>query len=84
MDTPALAAGWIILMAIVAFGAALGGTTAVYFADKRRPSTPRRAVEDVVDALTPGSSGDGGDEPQEQHEHVMAGSGDRTEERRAA
>lgn len=45
MDTPTTAALWIIGMAVLAFGASLGGVTWVYFADKRRSSTPRRAAD---------------------------------------
>lgn len=86
MDTPALAAAWIILMAVVAFGAALGGTTWVYFADKRRPHTPRRKAEDVVDALTPDSptSEESNVGPKRERKEALSGSGERDQDRLAA
>lgn len=46
MDTPATAALWIIIMAIFAFGASLGGITWVYFTDKRRSGSPTALDQD--------------------------------------
>lgn len=48
MDTPALAIGFIVVMAVIAFGGALGGTTLVYVLDQRRKHAPRAQGEDQV------------------------------------
>lgn len=51
MDIPATAAIWLVVMAVVALGGALGGVAAVYFADKHLGGRPgKKYVPVEVDA----------------------------------
>lgn len=51
MDIPATAAIWLVIMAVIALGGALGGVAAVYFADKHLGGRPgRKFVPTAVDA----------------------------------
>lgn len=90
MDTPALAVVFIIILAIVAFGAALGGTTWVYLVDQRRPGTPKQVANVLVDALTPDSADNPTDEtdaharPEVRHQAAPATADEQARERRAA
>ena len=69
MDIPATAAIWLVIMAVIALGGALGGVAAVYFADKNLGGRPGKKYVARVDSGGAGERIEGA-EREERYERA--------------